>query len=75
MKLTFETKWELFQGLAAKKLVDNGFNQDPFEMARSLDMSFEEDYLHADLDDWEDMMQGNIEEFKDDAPELFAEIH
>lgn len=30
MKLTLETKWELFQGLAAKKLVDNGFNQDPF---------------------------------------------
>ncbi len=75
MKLTFETKWELFQGLAAKKLLENGFNHDPFEMASSLDMSFEEDYLHADLDDWEDMMQGNIEEFKDDAPELFAEIH
>lgn len=75
MKLTLETKWELFQGMAAKKLVDNGFNKDPFEMARSLDMSFEEDYLHANLDDWEDMMQGNIEEFKDDAPELFAEIH
>lgn len=75
MKLTFETKWELFQGLAAKKLVENGFNHDPFEMAGSLDMSFEQDYLHADLDEWEDMMQGNIEEFKDDAPELFAEIH
>lgn len=75
MKLTFETRWELFQSLAAKKLFESGFNHDPFEMASSLDMSFEEDYLHADLDDWEDMMQGNIEEFKEDAPELFAEIH
>ncbi|ATE85746.1 hypothetical protein Sf12_gp20 [Shigella phage Sf12] len=74
MKLTFETKWELFQGLAAKKLVDKGFNQDPLKMASCLDMSFEEGYMHADLNDWEDMMQRDIEEFKEDAPQLFAEI-
>ena len=75
MKLTFDQKWAMFVGMAAAKLEANGFNDNAYECAKSLDMSFEEDYLHADLDDWEDMMQGNINEFKEDAPELFAEIH
>lgn len=74
MKITPEKKWMLFQIMVSKNLIDNGFNKDAFEMASSLDMSFEEDYLHADLENWEDMIQGDIEEFKEDAPELFAEI-
>lgn len=71
MKLTLETKWELFQGLAAKKLVDKGFNQDPFEMASCLDMSFEEDYLNTDIETWRDRMAADIEEMKKDCPEDF----
>lgn len=75
MKITTEKKWMLFQIMVSKKLIDNGFNQNHFEMASSLDMSFEEDYMHSDLEDWEDMMDADIEEFKEDAPELFSEIH
>lgn len=74
-KLTFEQKWAMFVGMAAMKLEVNNFNDNPYECAKSLDMSFTEDYLNADMDDWEDMMDGNIEEFKEDAPELFGEIH
>lgn len=75
MKLTLKTKWELFRGMAARKLMKNGFNGDAYEMTECLDMSFHEDYKDADIDDWEDMMDCDIEDFKDDAPELFARIH
>jgi hypothetical protein len=69
--LTFDMKWAMFLGLVSSKLKGAGYRHDVFEMAESLDWSFESDYLNLDPCDYEHKIDLELELFKEECPEDF----
>jgi hypothetical protein len=68
------TKWEMFQYMAAYLLLSCGYNGNAFETAESLDMSFEEvKDLH--FREWLPKMIHDVKAYAADCPELFPEQH
>ena len=68
---TFENQWEVFKLMAMQELNKAGYQPNSYDMAKSLDYSFEEDYLNTDIETWRDRMVADIEEMKKDCPEDF----
>lgn len=68
---TFENQWEVFKLMAVGELYKSGYNKNPWDLAFCLDMSFEEDYLGADIETWRDRMVADIKKMKKDCPEDF----
>lgn len=68
---TINKLWELFQAMAAQELHKAGYKGDVWDMAKSIDYSFEYDYLPINIEKWRDLMIADIVEFKKDCPEDF----
>lgn len=68
---TFENQWEVFKLMTMQELNKAGYQPNSYDLAESLDYSFEEDYLNTDIETWRDRMVADIEEMKKDCPEDF----
>ncbi len=68
---TFENQWEVFKLMVLQELNKAGYQPNPYDLAESLDYSFEEEYLNTDVETWRDRMVVDIEEMKKDCPEDF----
>lgn len=68
---TFENQWDVFKLMAMQELNKAGYQQNSYDLAESLDYSFEEDYLNTDIETWRDRMVADIEEMKKDCSEDF----
>lgn len=61
--LTYEQRWSLFRGMACDVLRKHGYRTDVWDMASSLDMSFEE-YDKIPLEEWEAKLNDECLEYK-----------
>lgn len=68
---TFEQQWEFFKIKVVEELNKSGYQPNSYDLAESLDYSFEEGYLNTDIGTWRDRMLADIEEMKKDCPEDF----
>lgn len=72
--LSTEQKFKLFQGMVVQALMFMGYIHDPFETAKSLDMSFEE-ISEKPIDEWIERIGNDAVEYRDNCPERFSLKH
>lgn len=58
-----DLKWSLFRGIVCDLLVKHGYNADKWEMAESLDMSFNE-IEHLPVEYWKPQIEIELLEYK-----------
>lgn len=69
--LSTSDKWAVYRALVVLVLVEAGYNKDHFELADSLDMSFEE-IESLPYDEWHQYIMKDLQEMIADCPEDFA---
>lgn len=69
--LTKSEKWALYRALVVLVLIEAGYNKDHFELADSLDMSFEE-IESIPYDQWKSLIMKDLHEMIADCPEDFG---
>lgn len=69
--LSKSDKWAVYRALVVLVLVDAGYNKDHFELADSLDMSFEE-IENIPYDQWQAVIMKDLHEMIADCPEDFG---
>ncbi len=69
--LSTSDKWAVYRALVVLVLVEAGYNKDHFELADSLDMSFEE-IENLPYDEWHQYIMKDLQEMIADCPEDFA---
>lgn len=69
--LSTSDKWAVYRALVVLVLVEAGYNKDHFELADSLDMSFEE-IENLPYDEWHQYIMKDLQEMIADCPEDFS---
>lgn len=69
--LSKSDKWAIYRALVVLVLVEAGYNKDHFELADSLDMSFEE-IESIPYDQWQSVIMKDLHEMIADCPEDFG---
>jgi hypothetical protein len=69
--LSTSDKWAVYRALVVLALVEAGYNKDHFELADSLDMSFEE-IENLPYDEWHQYIMKDLQEMIADCPEDFS---
>lgn len=61
--MTYSDKWDLFRGKVCKYLAMHGYIKNPWELASSLDMSFDEISIN-DVSEWDEAIEQELIEYK-----------
>lgn len=69
--LSKSDKWAVYRALVVLVLVEAGYNKDHFELADSLDMSFDE-IENIPYDEWHAFIMKDLHEMIADCPEDFG---
>lgn len=69
--LSKSDKWAVYRALVVLVLVEAGYNKDHFELADSLDMSFEE-VENIAIEEWHAVIMKDLHEMIADCPEDFG---
>lgn len=71
--MNYDLKLALFRGLVCGLLEKHDYNCDKWDLALSLDMSFEE-MMHKPVEEWESIIEGELLEYKEAEGKRFFNV-